>query len=639
MYTLLKKKGGFSVKKYIFLAIAFFLIPLCAHISFAQIDSAFDPEKIYLFDSNIVVNTDATITVTERIVVNAQHKKIRRGIYRELPLSHLEKITPISLTMDGQEHPFFTERTGGNLRINFGNDDYISKGKHQYILKYNFEGAIDFYKDYDEIYWNVTGNGWNFTIDKARAEVILPPDAHVQEEGISLYTGASGEKETQARAVGHLTFETTSPLYAKEGFTIAVPFDKGTVQPPSLLKYLLSSRHFLWSLALLLILGVYCLLTWRKVGRDPFYVAVPQYEPPKGISPAFVSFLQKGFKSSEVVCAILDLSMKKFIEIQREGENIILRRKTTDELTLPQEEDLPPEEKAVLDKLFSSSDTCVLNRSIGKTLESIESEARKDFCKMYDKYHVSNSKYMLKAAVLLLALGILPFLGLDKPFWGINIYLGGLWLIIFLMLVSLLFVSNASMTLTFNVKSFSIGAILGTVFLLVFGIMMSFPGIAFFAEKSCPLDIIFCEGLFLIGIFVTALYIQFIPNVTPAGKELYDYLKGFEKYIKIAESRRVEASNPLDSERIFCNCLPYAFAIGMYNQWMQKFATILSDATIQKAIECAGGKDTISRYLTEKVISSFPVHTSGGGGSHHSSGSYGGGHSGGGHGGGGGGGR
>jgi uncharacterized membrane protein YgcG len=127
--------------------------------------------------------------------------------------------------------------------------------------------------------------------------------------------------------------------------------------------------------------------------------------------------------------------------------------------------------------------------------------------------------------------------------------------------------------------------------------------------------------------------------VTPAGKVFYCYLKGFEKYVNIAESRRVEASDSTDCEKIFSNFLPYAFAIGMHNQWMKKFANILSAATVQEVVKSAGGNETISRYLRQNISSSLPVHTSSGGGGGHSSGSFGGGHSGGGHGGGGGGGR
>ena len=621
------------MKKYIFWVVAFFFIPLCATLACAQTDFAaqsdFVPaaEKMYLFDSNIVVHADSSITVTERLVVNAQHQQIRRGIYRDLPLPRLGKITSISLTMDDETHPFFTEKIGKDLRINFGDDNFIAKGFHTYVLKYKFEDVIDFYKDYDELYWNVTGNGWNFSIDKAQAEVVLPPGAAVQEDGISLYTGKKGEKEENAVRTGYLTFETTAPLYEEEGFTIAIPFDKGVVQPPSLLKYLFSSYRFLISFALFLFLCAYYFITWWKVGRDPFYVAVAQYEPPKGISPALVGFLRNENQCSISACAILNLAMKKIIEIKKEDKNIVLRRKTTD-AELPDEDHLPPEEKAVLEQLLFPSDTCVLDRKIGSVLASIEEDARQNFYEKRREYTVSNFQYMLKGVGLWLALGIVPIAGFDILVG--NLYGGILWLILFLILVS-------------NVKSFSFKSVIGVLAILLVGGVLCFPMMMLFFRTKWPVDILCCEGFFAAATFLTALYIHLIPNVTPAGKEFYDYLKGFEKYIKVAEERRVAASNLIDDEKIFCNYLPYAFAIGMYNQWMQKFANILSAATVQKVVADAGGNETISHYLKDRVSSSIRATSSGGGGggggSSSHSGSHGGGHSGGGHGGGGGGGR
>ena len=162
---------------------------------------------------------------------------------------------------------------------------------------------------------------------------------------------------------------------------------------------------------------------------------------------------------------------------------------------------------------------------------------------------------------------------------------------------------------------------------------MSFP--IFFLNWNYPLAVLICEGFFGIGILITAFYIRLIPNVTPAGKPVYEYLKGFEKYIQVAEGHRFAASDPMDAQRIFCNYLPYAFAMGLQNQWIQKFTHILSDATIQQIIASAGGASTISEHLTQSITSSLPVPVGSSGGGSSSGGSFGGGSSGGGHGGGG----
>lgn len=45
------------------------------------------PETILSFDSKIVVNEDSSLVVTEKIKVNAEGQSIKRGIYRDFPLT------------------------------------------------------------------------------------------------------------------------------------------------------------------------------------------------------------------------------------------------------------------------------------------------------------------------------------------------------------------------------------------------------------------------------------------------------------------------------------------------------------------------------------------------------------------------
>lgn len=46
-------------------------------------------ERILSFDSHIIVNSDASVAVTENIKVRVEGKEIRRGIYRALPMGYI----------------------------------------------------------------------------------------------------------------------------------------------------------------------------------------------------------------------------------------------------------------------------------------------------------------------------------------------------------------------------------------------------------------------------------------------------------------------------------------------------------------------------------------------------------------------
>ena len=50
----------------------------------------------------------------------------------------------------------------------------VAVGAHEYVIRYRATREIGRFADFDEIYWNVTGNGWIFPIDEAMARIRLP---------------------------------------------------------------------------------------------------------------------------------------------------------------------------------------------------------------------------------------------------------------------------------------------------------------------------------------------------------------------------------------------------------------------------------------------------------------------------------
>lgn len=562
-------------------------------------------EKFLLFDTRINVHPDTQITVTENITVNALHQQIRRGIYRDIPLALTEKVTVKSLAMDGATHPFFTENKSGALRINFGNDDYIPQGVHTYLLTYTFDGAIDFYKNYDELYWNVTGNDWNFVIDKARLSVTLPQGASIQQNGISIYTGSKGAKENNARQVAPLTFETTRPLAPYEGFTVAIPFNKGFFVQPPLVKRLLASLSWIPLLfaSVFILLFVYFVITWYKVGRDPDYLAITQYEPPENISPAYMQYLHDRSATNKTLASMLiSLSMKGYLKI-KPNTSFLSTNRAEIHYTGKKHENLPPDEEMVLNRLLGNG-IFVLGPSSADKLRKVFEELKKYFEKESKEYIITNSSYLSFAVILVTILAILPPLMFKHP--------------------ELIFI-NAHFSVFFTAFTFPMHKPLHK--LIAATIVTAFYSVFFIGISGFMSPLFICQSLFIIGMWGLSFYSTLIQNVTPKGRDVLAQIAGFEKYMKIAEPNRFAASDPQDAERIFCDYLPYAFALGMENKWMKKFEKILSKATIERCTASVGG----TRYVSSGLAQS--VSRSGGGGSH------GGGCSGGGHGGGGGGGR
>ncbi len=236
-------------------------------------------EKILNYDSEIRVRKDASAVVTETITVRAEGKNIRRGIYRDLPRTRGVSYSVLSVKKNGEPEPYFTENSGRMFRINTGTDELLpANGLYTYEIKYRASNVVRPYPEYDEIYWNVTGNGWNFSILSAAARVILPPGASIRQQ-----TGYFGPERSRNRAVlKNGVFAAPRVLSAQEGLTVAVGFDKGFVVYP---EKLLPDIDPIWGGAAILL--AYGFITWFLYGRDPQELEImPRFDPPANLTAA-----------------------------------------------------------------------------------------------------------------------------------------------------------------------------------------------------------------------------------------------------------------------------------------------------------------------------------------------------------------
>ena len=130
-------------------------------------------ERISSFDSRIAVNADGTLNVRETITVLAQGRKIRHGIYRDFPTKYKDALgnqydvafSVIGLERDGSPEPYHTQPLNNGVRTYFGDPkQMLAPGEYTYVFDYSVTRELGFFSDHDELYWNVTGNGWDFRL-------------------------------------------------------------------------------------------------------------------------------------------------------------------------------------------------------------------------------------------------------------------------------------------------------------------------------------------------------------------------------------------------------------------------------------------------------------------------------------------
>jgi len=292
---------------------------------------AFAAEQINRFDVLVVVETNGDVLVTERINVSAEGIEIRRGIFRDLPRyfdgegeRYEYQYRVLGVTRDGQDEDYETDTEGSAFRIRIGDPDVLLEhGAHTYEIRYRVENQVRYFADYDEVYWNATGNYWAFPIVSARAVIQLPPGGVVtQSAGYSGALGQQGNAFTYQPDGDRHIFETTRPLQRGEGLTVSVGFEKGLIDPPSA-----ADQSAMWwqrngALAILLasLGGVFFFLyrNFNRVGRDPPKGPIfPRYEAPRGYSPAAVHYIYYRAVSGNraLIATLMNLAVKGRITI------------------------------------------------------------------------------------------------------------------------------------------------------------------------------------------------------------------------------------------------------------------------------------------------------------------------------------
>ncbi len=539
-------------------------------------------ERILSFHSEITVQQDGRMSVVETIEVRAEGDKIKRGIYRDFPTRYKDqqgrnKIVDFDVSgvvRDGAAEPWHINHMENGVRVYAGQESaYLSPGVYRYRISYETDRQIGFYQLYDELYWNVTGNGWVFPIDKVSARVILPSGVPLDQVQLDGYTGRHLGKE-QAFESGldsdnRIVFVSTRSLSRFEGLSIVVGWPKGFVNEPTggqRLIYLLRDNHVLLTLlGGLLIILVYYLVTWHRVGKDPETgVVIPLFEPPHDLSPAAVRYISNlGFDHKTFSACIIDMAVKGYLEIHQDGDK---------DYTLVKQEqacgkNLTRGEMAVARRLFGDADassegSCSIqlkntnHKTISKAVGALRSYLRDE----YEKTHfITNLPYTLLG--FLISLAVILIAGITMVSDGVPVF-------------PMLF-----MTIWLSGWTFAVGMLAITrhwFMLAVFG-FFEIAAIGTFSVMTSPGFVVFLLGVIALNI----LFYHLLKAPTLLGQRVIDKVNGFKQYLGVAEQQRLNLLNqPHRTPQLFEQFLPYALALDVDQEWSEQFSTVLASARV-----------------------------------------------------------
>jgi uncharacterized membrane protein YgcG len=563
-------------------------------------------EAILRFDSGVKLAADGVLIVTETIRVRAEGREIRRGIFRDFPLTFLDRggelrTVPFALldvTRDGRPEPHFTESHGNRIRIYAGSKDVtLASGEHVYVFRYRTGRQVRWFDGTPELNWNVTGNFWNFPILAATYRLELPDSTRPLRW--TAFTGRLGARGTDfSGAVGNdniLTVTTTRTLAPGEGLTVVAEIPQGIVSAPSgadelYYGYLDYKRWIFGGLGFLAVL-LYYIFAWNAVGRDPKRgIVIPQFYPPDNVSPALANYISDwGFSDRwrAFTAASLSLAVKGLLLFNQDGKDLSYELTGKKPATAPQTGAvaLPAGERAIYDWVEGQGGEAKIDKANGTSVAAVGSSFTKAIeSESKNKFFRRNLGYALAgiAMTVVVVIGLFLFGGLRDEDIAIVAAtgFGGLWLGMFLVPIVMTVFSGRAFASV--VRGVMLVVVLGAFVAIFFNIAnAALPGgVSALGGILLKLGIDNPYPLLLIGAFTTlnGLFIYLMRAPTALGRPIMDHLAGLKLYLETAEPDRMNLQAPEITTERFEALLPYAVALGVEKPWAEAFSAALARA-------------------------------------------------------------
>lgn len=494
------------------------------------------------FKSEIIVNKDSSLSITENIIADCGNLYYKHGIFRILPTQYENNGTTIKTKIllenitdfEGKEYNYKTINNRENHTITWqiGDPNKEVQGENFYKISYKIlNTAITSDPNKDELFLNLNGSFWTIDTDKYSAKITFPDVITKNNSSISLFSGSYGVDTNNLASYNWtgdhtIQIKANKPLLTNQGVTLSTSFPKNIISAykPQLSDYSDEMRQLIWLVFPILILAI-CFIFWSIYGRDPRVkdVIVPEFSVPGDFAPLELGMLYSNGKMNNryVTAAIVNLAIKGIITIEK--------------IKLNDSEDYKIKMAHYDPKVITDSERHLINGIFGIILDK-EQPLDQSY-----KYEISISELKRDFYHTVEFLQNYISADLEDQFLldsnGRAIKKSMLGLAGFIILIYLRFFLITDFGLIFSVSVYTSIAIL-----ILFSIIM--------------------------------------PKRTMRELELYKKILGFRLYLKTAEKNRQQF---LENENIFEKILPYAIMFGLTDKWtsamntiyQEKFGTIL----------------------------------------------------------------
>ncbi len=354
-------------------------------------------EHIEHYSISYVINKDATVDVVENITYNFDTLQ-RHGIYHNIPTIrknnqgkkyrlHYSNISVVDAS--GESYEFVQSYENNNLKLKIGNANIHVTGIKQYFIKYRISGAITYFSDHDEFYWNAIGSEWEVPIATVTVKVSLPEEIKQENIKVVCYSGSVQSRAADCSITqkgSDVVITSTKVFYSGQGLTFAVSF------PINVVAYLEAKEvvdfwdtifgkfvSLLISVAVLFWYVIYPLriiYKWWRYGRDPkgkIGEVRAWFDPPKTktgrpLTPTEVgSLIDEKVDLRDISAGVVDLARRGYFKIEERKKNdYYFIRKNTDL------SDLQPYEKKLIEGIFKNGkEVRIKDKRLAATIQEV----------------------------------------------------------------------------------------------------------------------------------------------------------------------------------------------------------------------------------------------------------------------------
>ena len=586
------------MKRIIFCLITIILVSI-VHINFAS--ASVNDFVIRDFQADYYLSKDnesrSVLRTVESITADFPEIDQNHGIERAIVSTYNDHSTSLKIEsvtdQSGKNQSYTTRKENDNLILQIGDKDTYVHGLQTYVVTYNQRDVTNFFSDTnsDEFYWDVNGTGWYQPFDKVTARL------HVDSNVLSAltgdqacYSGSSGS--TNASCVitrsGDVITSDATTLEIGENLTIAVGF-----KPQTFSEYRMSFADYIkkYAVAISAVFGILLLIAI-------YLLKLIKGKGAPGRGTIIAEYLPpKGVDialSSVIRDKVSTWAAATYVDLAVRHKLKIIERNNDNSkkvgysLEFINVSGLTASENTVMTAIFGENPKSGAKYDL--ELNNADKTLMRKFTLTYEQAKIWAN---------------------EKGYYIIKNKLKAIMTILVLLIV---------------------------LQAIVLGFMIDDATAIFF--------------LGLVGVFIGVQIIRSTKPLSQKGRELFDYLKGLELYINIAEKDRLKVlqspqgaeKSPIDTNntaklvRLYEHVLPYAILFGSEKEWTKVLGKYYEQQ--ETAPDWYVGNSVFNAVLFSSALSSFSTTAtsnsySSPSSSSSSGGSFGGGFSGGGGGGGG----